>query len=59
MFRDTVGQNDQKLLSDRLMNSGLIFEDKPKPSKQSLQSYQEALQEQVFLPSFLYSFGGD
>ncbi|ERE86122.1 centrosome and spindle pole associated protein 1 [Cricetulus griseus] len=44
---DTVGQNDQKLLSDRLMNSGLIFEDKPKPSKQSLQSYQEALQEQI------------
>lgn len=29
------------------MNSGFIFEDKPKPSKQSLQSYQEALQEQV------------
>ncbi|CAH6777295.1 Cspp1 [Phodopus roborovskii] len=44
---DTVGQNDQKILSDRLMNPGLIFEDKPKPSKQSLQSYQEALQEQI------------
>ncbi|XP_075827479.1 centrosome and spindle pole-associated protein 1 isoform X11 [Microtus pennsylvanicus] len=44
---NTVGQNEQKTLSDRLMNSGLIFEDKPKPSKQSLQSYQEALQEQI------------
>ncbi|XP_040597381.1 centrosome and spindle pole-associated protein 1 isoform X3 [Mesocricetus auratus] len=44
---DTVGQNDQKILCDRLMNSGLIFEDKPKPSKQSLQSYQEVLQEQI------------
>ncbi|KAL6050667.1 hypothetical protein STEG23_014067, partial [Scotinomys teguina] len=42
-----VGQNEQKILSDRLVNSGLIFEDKPKPSKQSLQSYQEALQEQI------------
>ncbi|XP_041523374.1 centrosome and spindle pole-associated protein 1 isoform X5 [Microtus oregoni] len=42
-----VGQNEQKTLSDRLMNSALIFEDKPKPSKQSLQSYQEALQEQI------------
>ncbi|OBS78052.1 hypothetical protein A6R68_19557, partial [Neotoma lepida] len=42
-----VGQNEQKILSDRLMNSGLIFEDKPKPSKQSLQSYQQALQEQI------------
>ncbi|XP_057646293.1 centrosome and spindle pole-associated protein 1 isoform X7 [Chionomys nivalis] len=44
---NTVGQNEKKTLSDRLMNSGLIFEDKPKPSKQSLQSYQEALQEQI------------
>ncbi|XP_052571113.1 centrosome and spindle pole-associated protein 1 isoform X5 [Peromyscus californicus insignis] len=42
-----VGQNEQKILGDRFMNSGLIFEDKPKPSKQSLQSYQEALQEQI------------
>ncbi|KAL1775619.1 centrosome and spindle pole-associated protein 1 isoform X1 [Sigmodon hispidus] len=42
-----VGQNEQKNVSDRLVNSGLIFEDKPKPSKQSLQSYQEALQEQI------------
>ncbi|XP_051015225.1 centrosome and spindle pole-associated protein 1 isoform X18 [Acomys russatus] len=44
---NTIGQNEQKILSDQLMNSGLIFEDKPKPSKQSLQSYQEALQEQI------------
>ncbi|XP_055459295.1 centrosome and spindle pole-associated protein 1 isoform X11 [Psammomys obesus] len=44
---NTVGRNEQKILSDGLMNSGLIFEDKPKPSKQSLQSYQEALQEQI------------
>ncbi|GAB1284793.1 Centrosome and spindle pole associated protein 1 [Apodemus speciosus] len=42
-----VGQNEQKVLSDGLRNSGLIFEDKPKPSTQSLQSYQEALQEQA------------
>ncbi|XP_036034424.1 centrosome and spindle pole-associated protein 1 [Onychomys torridus] len=42
-----VGQNEQKILGDRFINSGLIFEDKPKPSKQSLQSYQEALQEQI------------
>ena len=39
------------------MNSGLIFEDKSKPSKQSLQSYQEAFHEQVlnhlFIPLLL------
>ncbi|XP_029389100.1 centrosome and spindle pole-associated protein 1 isoform X8 [Mus pahari] len=44
---NTVGQNEQKVLSDGLRNSGLVFEDKPKPSTQSLQSYQEALQEQI------------
>uniref|UniRef100_A0A8C0DUB6 Centrosome and spindle pole associated protein 1 n=1 Tax=Balaenoptera musculus TaxID=9771 RepID=A0A8C0DUB6_BALMU len=42
----TVGQNELKITSDRAINSGL-FEDKPKPSKQSLQSYQEALQQQI------------
>uniref|UniRef100_A0A8C5KQ94 Centrosome and spindle pole associated protein 1 n=1 Tax=Jaculus jaculus TaxID=51337 RepID=A0A8C5KQ94_JACJA len=45
--RNTVGQNELKITSDQAMNSGLIFEDKPKPSKQSLQSYQEALQQQI------------
>ncbi|XP_059757805.1 centrosome and spindle pole-associated protein 1 isoform X11 [Balaenoptera ricei] len=43
----TVGQNELKITSDRAINSGLFFEDKPKPSKQSLQSYQEALQQQI------------
>ncbi|XP_042522342.1 centrosome and spindle pole-associated protein 1 isoform X5 [Dipodomys spectabilis] len=43
----TVGQNELKTTNDRTMNSGLLFEDKPKPSKQSLQSYQEALQQQI------------
>uniref|UniRef100_A0A673UWK9 Centrosome and spindle pole associated protein 1 n=1 Tax=Suricata suricatta TaxID=37032 RepID=A0A673UWK9_SURSU len=42
-----VGQNDLKITSDRTINSGLFFEDKPKPSKQSLQAYQEALQQQI------------
>ncbi|XP_047697903.1 centrosome and spindle pole-associated protein 1 isoform X8 [Prionailurus viverrinus] len=42
-----IGQNELKITSDRGINSGLIFEDKPKPSKQSLQSYQEALQQQI------------
>ncbi|XP_032982609.1 centrosome and spindle pole-associated protein 1 isoform X6 [Rhinolophus ferrumequinum] len=42
-----VGQNELKMTSDRAINSGLFFEDKPKPSKQSLQSYQEALQQQI------------
>ncbi|XP_049709483.1 centrosome and spindle pole-associated protein 1 isoform X7 [Elephas maximus indicus] len=42
-----VGQNEMKTTSDRAVNSGLLFEDKPKPSKQSLQSYQEALQQQI------------
>ncbi|XP_011796296.1 PREDICTED: centrosome and spindle pole-associated protein 1 isoform X3 [Colobus angolensis palliatus] len=44
---NTVGQNELKITSDGVINSGLIFEDKPKPSKQSLQSYQEALQQQI------------
>uniref|UniRef100_A0A0D9RNE6 Centrosome and spindle pole associated protein 1 n=1 Tax=Chlorocebus sabaeus TaxID=60711 RepID=A0A0D9RNE6_CHLSB len=44
---NTVGQNELKVTSDQVINSGLIFEDKPKPSKQSLQSYQEALQQQI------------
>ncbi|XP_069846956.1 centrosome and spindle pole-associated protein 1 isoform X8 [Dipodomys merriami] len=44
---NTVGQNELKTTNDRTMNSGLLFEDKPKPSKQSLQSYQEALQQQI------------
>uniref|UniRef100_A0A8C6W711 Centrosome and spindle pole associated protein 1 n=1 Tax=Nannospalax galili TaxID=1026970 RepID=A0A8C6W711_NANGA len=44
---NTVGQSKHKVTSDRVVNSGLIFEDKPKPSKQSLQSYQEALQQQI------------
>ncbi|XP_029330950.1 centrosome and spindle pole-associated protein 1 isoform X7 [Mus caroli] len=44
---NTVGQHEQKVLTDGLRNSGLAFEDKPKPSTQSLQSYQEALQEQI------------
>ncbi|XP_054983742.1 centrosome and spindle pole-associated protein 1 isoform X5 [Sorex araneus] len=45
---NTLGE--VKVTSDKLqaVNSGLIFEDKPKPSKQSLQSYQEALQQQYF-----------
>ncbi|XP_043339413.1 centrosome and spindle pole-associated protein 1 isoform X9 [Cervus canadensis] len=43
----TVGQNELKITSNRAINSGLFFEDKPKPSKQSLQSYQEALQQQI------------
>nr|XP_023417539.1 centrosome and spindle pole-associated protein 1 isoform X4 [Cavia porcellus] len=45
--RNTVGQNELKIASDPVVNSGLIFEDKPKPCKQSLQSYQEALQQQI------------
>uniref|UniRef100_A0A667I5E0 Centrosome and spindle pole associated protein 1 n=1 Tax=Lynx canadensis TaxID=61383 RepID=A0A667I5E0_LYNCA len=45
--RNMIGQNELKITSDRGINSGLIFEDKPKPSKQSLQSYQEALQQQI------------
>ncbi|XP_058384800.1 centrosome and spindle pole-associated protein 1 isoform X4 [Diceros bicornis minor] len=44
---NTVRQNELKITSDRAINSGLFFEDKPKPSKQSLQSYQEALQKQI------------
>ncbi|XP_068381789.1 centrosome and spindle pole-associated protein 1 isoform X11 [Eschrichtius robustus] len=43
----TVGQNELKITSDRAINSGLFFEDKPKPSKQTLQSYQDALQQQI------------
>ncbi|XP_052507661.1 centrosome and spindle pole-associated protein 1 [Budorcas taxicolor] len=43
----TVGQNELKIISNRAINSGLFFEDKPKPSKQSFQSYQEALQQQI------------
>ncbi|XP_059971953.1 centrosome and spindle pole-associated protein 1 isoform X2 [Mesoplodon densirostris] len=43
----TVGQNELKITSDRAINSGLFFEGKLKPSKQSLQSYQEALQQQI------------
>ncbi|KAM5210833.1 centrosome and spindle pole-associated protein 1 isoform 7-T13 [Hipposideros larvatus] len=43
----TVGQNELKMTSDRAINSGLFFEDKPKASKQLLQSYQEALQQQI------------
>ncbi|KAB0371559.1 hypothetical protein FD755_016497 [Muntiacus reevesi] len=43
----TVGQNELKITSNRAINSGLFFEDKPKPSKQSLQSYQQALQQQI------------
>nr|XP_044636202.1 centrosome and spindle pole-associated protein 1 isoform X10 [Equus asinus] len=45
--RNTVRQNELKITSDRAINSGLFFEDKPKPSKQSLQSYQEALLQQI------------
>nr|XP_039320867.1 centrosome and spindle pole-associated protein 1 isoform X3 [Saimiri boliviensis boliviensis] len=44
---NTIGQNELKITSDHVINSGLIFEDKLKPSKQSLQSYQEALQQQI------------
>ncbi|XP_012518576.1 PREDICTED: centrosome and spindle pole-associated protein 1 isoform X2 [Propithecus coquereli] len=44
---NTIGQNELKITSDHAINSGLVFEDKPKPSKQSLQSYQEALQQQI------------
>ncbi|XP_036194353.1 centrosome and spindle pole-associated protein 1 isoform X9 [Myotis myotis] len=44
---NTVGQNELKVTSDSTINSGLIFEDKPKPLKQTLQSYQEALQQQI------------
>ncbi|XP_037658500.1 centrosome and spindle pole-associated protein 1 isoform X3 [Choloepus didactylus] len=42
-----VGQNELKTTSNQAVNSGLFFEDKPKPSKQSLQSYQDALQQQI------------
>uniref|UniRef100_A0A2I3N4H5 Centrosome and spindle pole associated protein 1 n=1 Tax=Papio anubis TaxID=9555 RepID=A0A2I3N4H5_PAPAN len=51
---NTVGQNELKITSDQVINSGLIFEDKPKPSKQSLQSYQEALQQQVLIHLLIY-----
>lgn len=51
-----VGQNELKMTSDRAINSGLYFEDKPKPSKQSLQSYQEALQQQVIIHGLGHSF---
>ncbi|XP_008072514.2 centrosome and spindle pole-associated protein 1 [Carlito syrichta] len=44
---NTVGQNELKITSDRVINPGLFFGDKPKLSKQSLQSYQEALQQQI------------
>ncbi|XP_051700486.2 centrosome and spindle pole-associated protein 1 isoform X12 [Oryctolagus cuniculus] len=44
---NAIGQNELKVTSDRTVNSGLFFEDKPKPSRQSLQSYQEALQQQI------------
>nr|XP_020144421.1 centrosome and spindle pole-associated protein 1 isoform X3 [Microcebus murinus] len=44
---NTIGQNELKITNDHAINSGLVFEDKPKPSKQSLQSYQEALQQQI------------
>lgn len=44
---NTAGPDELKVMSDRAVNSGLFFEDKPKPSKQSLQSYQEALQQQI------------
>ncbi|KAM8787102.1 centrosome and spindle pole-associated protein 1 isoform 6-T7 [Rhynchonycteris naso] len=44
---NTVGQNELKITSDQTMNTGFLFEDKPKASKQSLQSYQEALQQQI------------
>lgn len=44
---NTVGQNELKMTSDRTINSGLFFENKPKPPKQTLQSYQEALQQQI------------
>ncbi|XP_040850655.1 centrosome and spindle pole-associated protein 1 [Ochotona curzoniae] len=42
-----IRQKEVKVTSDQAVNSGLFFEDKPKPSKQSLQSYQEALQQQI------------
>ncbi|XP_054548186.1 centrosome and spindle pole-associated protein 1 isoform X7 [Talpa occidentalis] len=42
-----VGQSELKSMNDQAINSGLFFEDKPKPSKQTLQSYQEALQQQI------------
>uniref|UniRef100_A0A8I3WFF7 Centrosome and spindle pole associated protein 1 n=1 Tax=Callithrix jacchus TaxID=9483 RepID=A0A8I3WFF7_CALJA len=51
---NTVGQNELKIASDQVINSGLIFEDKLKPSKQSLQSYQEALQQQVLIHLLIY-----
>ncbi|XP_045151729.1 centrosome and spindle pole-associated protein 1 isoform X6 [Echinops telfairi] len=41
------GQSELKTTTDRAVNAGLFFEDKQKPSKQSLQSYQEALQQQI------------
>ncbi|KAF6099029.1 centrosome and spindle pole associated protein 1 [Phyllostomus discolor] len=44
---NTVGENELKITCDQAMNLGLFFEDKPKPSKQLLQSYQEALQQQI------------
>lgn len=53
MVGTLLDRMNRKKLSDRLMNSGLIFEDKPKPSKQSLQSFQEALQEQVLSDLFI------
>lgn len=41
---NTVGQNELGLTRDRAIHSGL---NKPKPPKQTLQSYQEALQQQI------------
>uniref|UniRef100_A0A452UG42 Centrosome and spindle pole associated protein 1 n=1 Tax=Ursus maritimus TaxID=29073 RepID=A0A452UG42_URSMA len=46
-YREILFRNELKITSDRAINSGLFFEDKPKPSRQSLQSYQEALQQQI------------
>ncbi|XP_053785347.1 centrosome and spindle pole-associated protein 1 isoform X7 [Desmodus rotundus] len=44
---NTVGQTELKITSDQAINLGLFLEDKPKPSKQLFQSYQEALQQQI------------
>lgn len=56
LIRNTVGQSEVKVASDRAVNLGLVFEDKPKPSKQSLQSYQEALQQQVLIHLFIHQY---
>ncbi|XP_036622466.1 centrosome and spindle pole-associated protein 1 isoform X3 [Trichosurus vulpecula] len=39
--------NELSTVSDRTRTGGLIFEDKPRPTKESVQSYQYELQQQI------------